>query len=61
MLREWAYARVYHSNEERQEAFANWLHYYNHHRPHTALGGQPPAAVSVNNVCEQHNLAECAT
>ena len=54
MLREWAYARVYRSNEERQEAFAKWLHYYNHHRPHTALGGRPPAAVSVNNVCEQH-------
>jgi transposase InsO family protein len=54
MLREWAYARVYRSNEERQEAFAKWLHYYNHHRPHTALGGHPPAAVSVNNVCRQH-------
>ncbi|HLA80913.1 MAG TPA: integrase core domain-containing protein [Thermoleophilia bacterium] len=45
---------MYHSNEERQEAFANWLHYYNHHRSHTALGGRSPAAVSVNNVCEQH-------
>ncbi|HXF83393.1 MAG TPA: integrase core domain-containing protein, partial [bacterium] len=47
--------RVYHSNEERVEAFAKWLHYYNHHRPHTALGGRAPAAVSVNNVCEQHS------
>lgn len=23
---------------------ARWLHIYNHHRPHTALGGQPPAS-----------------
>ncbi|TFV91176.1 hypothetical protein [Blastococcus sp. CT_GayMR16] len=25
---------------------AGWLHTYNHHRSHTALGGQPPSAVS---------------
>lgn len=32
-----------------------WLHYYNHHRLHTALGGHPPAAMSVNNVCGNHS------
>jgi transposase InsO family protein len=55
LLAEWAYARLYRSNEERQRAFPKWLHYYNHHRPHTALGGSAPAAVSVNNVCGHHN------
>jgi transposase InsO family protein len=51
LLREWAYARLYRSNEERQDALANWLHYYNYHRAHTALGGRPPASMTVNNVC----------
>lgn len=54
LLREWAYARLYRSNEERHEALPKWLHYYNHHRPHTALEGRPPAAGSVNNVCGNH-------
>lgn len=40
---EWAYARLYLSDAERCEEFPNWLHHYNHHRGHTALGGQPPA------------------
>jgi transposase InsO family protein len=54
LLREWAYARLYRSNEERRIAFPKWLHYYNHHRPHTALEGRVPAVVSVNNVCGNH-------
>ncbi|WP_406815557.1 IS481 family transposase [Mycobacterium sp. M23085] len=40
---EWAYARLYTSDTERCEQFPIWLHTYNHHRGHTALGGQPPA------------------
>ncbi|NKY89931.1 IS481 family transposase, partial [Nocardia veterana] len=40
---EWAYARAYHSDGERCAAFTDWLHTYNHHRGHTALGGHPPA------------------
>ncbi len=55
LLREWAYARVYRSNEERQAALTKWLHYYNHHRPHTALGGRVPAMLSVNNVCGNYS------
>jgi transposase InsO family protein len=41
---EWAYARLYTSDAERCAEFTNWLHTYNHHRGHTALGGQPPAS-----------------
>lgn len=55
LLREWAYVRAYQTNEERHAALPKWLHYYNHHRPHTALGGRPPAAMSVNNVCGNHS------
>ena len=40
---EWAYARPYASEAEREAAYAGWLHSYNHHRPHTALGGTTPA------------------
>jgi transposase InsO family protein len=40
---EWAYARLYRTDAERCDQFPIWLHTYNHHRGHTALGGQPPA------------------
>lgn len=41
---EWAYARFYPNEAARVAAFPAWLHHYNHHRPHTALGGQTPAS-----------------
>ncbi|WP_035856099.1 IS481 family transposase [Cryptosporangium arvum] len=48
LAEEWAYARPYRSEAERQGAFAPWLHFYNHHRGHTALGGLPPATRVTN-------------
>jgi transposase InsO family protein len=42
LLEEWAYAQPYQSNPARTAALDNWLHTYNHHRAHTALGGHPP-------------------
>ena len=54
MLAEWAYGRRYDSNAERLEALPDWLDFYNHGRPHTALLGQTPAA-SVNNVRGKHS------
>jgi transposase InsO family protein len=48
LLAEWAYVRPYGSNAERTAALDHWLHLYNHHRAHTALGGQPPIS-RVNN------------
>lgn len=44
MAEEWAYARPYSSNEVRLAALPRWLDLYNRRRPHTALGGQTPAA-----------------
>ena len=44
LLDEWAYARPYRSETARRAALPAWLHTYNHHRHHTALGGQPPAS-----------------
>ena len=44
MLREWAYAATYRSSAHRQRALPAWVDYYNHQRPHGALGHKPPAS-----------------
>jgi transposase-like protein len=54
LLTEWAYARPYRSEQARRAALPTWLHRYNHHRPHTALGGQPPAS-RVPNLSGQNS------
>ena len=41
---EWAYARPYASEADRQAAYPIWLHHYNHHRPHSGIGGLVPSA-----------------
>ena len=51
---EWAYARPYSSEAARRRALPTWLHVYNHHRHHTALGGLPPAS-RVTNLTGQYN------
>jgi transposase InsO family protein len=53
LLDEWAYLRPYTSNNERTAALADFLHTYNHHRCHTALGGKPPIS-RVNNAPGQY-------
>ncbi|WP_333779005.1 IS481 family transposase [Streptomyces sp. IBSBF 3136] len=54
LLDEWAYLRPYTGNQERTEALADFLHTYNHHRCHTALGGHPPIS-RVNNPAGQYS------
>ncbi len=44
----WAYARNYANESERRGALDAWLHHYNHHRPHTACGNQPPISGLIN-------------
>jgi transposase InsO family protein len=46
LLAEWAYARTWTSEGQRTRALAAWLHLYNHHRHHTAIGGPPISRVS---------------
>ncbi|WP_330350875.1 IS481 family transposase [Streptomyces sp. NBC_00582] len=53
LLDEWAYLKPYTNNGERTAALADFLHIYNHHRCHTALGGQPPIS-RVNNAAGQY-------
>jgi transposase InsO family protein len=43
MLREWAYAAVYRTSDDRGRALQPWLHFYNHQRPHGSLSRQTPA------------------
>lgn len=48
LLEEWAYVRLYRSDEARTAALDRWLHGYNHHRRHTSLGGHPPVSRVTN-------------
>ena len=50
----WAYARFYGSEAERRMALPGWLHFYNHHRHHSAIGA-PPISRIQNNLPRQHN------
>jgi transposase InsO family protein len=49
----WAYKKLYTSENARRAALAGWLHQYNHHRPHSALGGQPPIT-RLDNLAGHH-------
>ena len=46
LLDEWAYVRPYACEGSRTRALAPWLHRYNHHRVHTAIGGPPVSRVT---------------
>jgi transposase InsO family protein len=50
MAREWAYGVTYNTHHDRTTALPHWLRHYNHHRPHSSLGGRPPIS-RVHNVC----------
>jgi transposase InsO family protein len=46
LLDEWAYARLWRSEPARARTLDRWLHRYNHHRHHTAVGGPPASRVT---------------
>ncbi|CAN5482056.1 hypothetical protein BH20CHL6_BH20CHL6_03920 [soil metagenome] len=54
LLAEWAYWKRYRANHERLHALPRWVDFYNHRRPHTALDGEVPMDVLVNNVRGNH-------
>ena len=51
---EWAYAHPYLTDEARAATYPAWLHHYNHHRPHTGIGGLTPAE-RVHNLTGNYN------
>jgi transposase InsO family protein len=48
----WAYSRHYLSEAERRAALPTWLHFYNHHRIHSAIGSTPVSR--LNNLPGHH-------
>lgn len=44
----WAYAKFYGNETAQRQALPAWLHEHNHHRPHTAIGNQPPISRLAN-------------
>jgi len=54
LLREWAYRFAYPSSPHRAKALGSYLRWYNRHRPHGSLGGNPPIS-RVSQVCGTHN------
>jgi len=56
-LREWAYARAYHTSRQRAAELPYWLHHYNWHRPHGSIGSMPPISrigLTGNNLLRLH-------
>ncbi len=54
MTEGWAFRRLYTGESQRRKALPSWLHEYNHHRPHTAIGGHPPIS-RFTNLSGQYN------
>lgn len=50
----WVFRRFYPTESARRAALPAWLHEYNHHRPHTAIGGHPPIS-RLTNLSGQYN------
>lgn len=44
LLEEWAYIRDWNSEDQRRAAYDGFIHFYNHHRSHGALGWATPMA-----------------
>ena len=54
LLEEWAYIQPWRSENERAEAYNGFIHFYNHHRAHGALGWATPTSILKDNLPEEH-------
>lgn len=51
LVKEWAYAFTFQTSLARVHLLEKYLHFYNHHRAHSALGGRPPySSLNLNNL-----------
>ena len=51
----WAFSKHYSTESARRAALPAWLHFYNHHRPHTAIGKIPPINRLSNNLAGHYS------
>jgi hypothetical protein len=51
---EWAYIRPWISETQRTRAYKGFIHFYNHHRAHGALGWSTPISIIQDNLPEEH-------
>jgi transposase InsO family protein len=51
----WAFSKHYATESARRAALPSWLHFYNHHRPHTAIGKLPPISRIENNLAGHYS------
>jgi len=49
----WAFKKFYNSDAARMAALPAWIHEYNHHRPHSAVGKAAPIT-RLNNLAGHH-------
>ena len=49
----WAFKKFYNSESARLAALPAWVHQYNHHRPHSAIGKQAPIT-RLDNLAGHH-------
>ena len=50
----WAFKKFYNSESARRAALPAWIHHYNHHRPHAAIGKVPPIT-RLDNLAGHHS------
>jgi transposase InsO family protein len=50
----WAFKKFYNSESTRLAALPGWVHEYNHHRPHSAIGKLSPIT-RLNNLAGHHS------
>jgi transposase InsO family protein len=50
----WAFKKFYSSESARLAALPSWLHHYNHHRPHSAIGKAAPIT-RLDNLAGHHS------
>ena len=54
LVEEWAYIRPWTSDTQRTEAYQGFIHFYNQHRAHGALGWATPTSILKDNLPEEH-------
>ena len=55
LLEEWAYIRPWTSETQRARAHQGFIHFYNHHRSHGALGWATPVSTFRDNLPAMHS------